>query len=258
MPLVAASGQAPERAAEPPRIADNSFLVEEAYNQEAGVVQHIGAFRRAPDGAWFFAFTQEWPAPSQRHQLSYTAPLLSMRPGGTGVGDVGINYRYQAAGHDDARVWFAPRVSLSLPTGDPAMGRGLGGPGLQTNLPLSVELTPTLVTHWNFGGTATRARDVSGLRRTLRSLTAAASAIWLVAPTFNFMLESTWERSESFDAPGLIRTDGCLTVLPGVRGAINLPSGMQIVPGVGVPFVRSRGRTDHDLFLYLSVEHSFR
>jgi hypothetical protein len=40
--------------------------------------------------------------------------------------------------------------------------------------------------------------------------------------------------------------------------AINLASGMQIVPGAGVPFVRSGGRTEHDLFLYLSVEHSFR
>ena len=30
-------------------IADNSFLIEEAYNQEAGVVQHISTFSR-PDG----------------------------------------------------------------------------------------------------------------------------------------------------------------------------------------------------------------
>jgi hypothetical protein len=258
LPLVGASAQTPERAKEPPPIADNSFLVEEAYNQEAGVVQHIGTFRRARDGAWNFTFTQEWPAPSQRHQLSYTAPVVSSRPDGTGVGDLVLNYRYQALGHDETRVWFAPRLSLALPTGDAATGRGLGGPGLQTNLPLSVELTPTLVTHWNLGGTATRARDVSGLRRTLRSLTAAASAIWLVAPTFNLMVESTWERTESFDGPDAVRTDGRFTVLPGVRGAINLPSGMQIVPGVGVPFVRSGGRTEHDLFLYLSIEHSFR
>ena len=258
LPVAATPAQAPERPKEPPPIADNSFLVEEAYNQEAGVVQHIGAFRRAPDGSWNFTFTQEWPAPSQRHQLSYTAPIVSSGPDGTGVGDLMLNYRYQAVGHDEARVWFAPRLSLALPTGDAAAGRGLGGPGLQTNLPLSVELTRTLVTHWNLGGTATRARDVTGARRTLRSLTAAASAIWLVAPIFNLMLESTWERTESFDVGDVVRTDGRFTVLPGVRGAINLSSGMQIVPGVGVPFVRSGGRTEHDLFLYFSVEHSFR
>jgi hypothetical protein len=258
VPLVGVALHAQERPTDPPRIADNSFLVEEAYNQEAGVVQHIGTFRRAPDGAWLFAFTQEWPAPSQRHQLSYTAPLVSDRAGGTGVGDLAINYRYQLAGHDDARVWFAPRLSVILPTGDAATGRGFGGPGVQTNLPLSVELTPTLVTHWNAGAGATRARDLGGTRRTLRSLSAAASTIWLVAPTLNVMLESVWERTEAFDAPNVVRTDGRFTVMPGVRGAINLSSGMQIVPGVGVPFVRSGGRTQHDLFLYLSVEHSFR
>jgi hypothetical protein len=258
VPLVGAALRAQERPAEPPRIADNSFLVEEAYNQEAGVVQHIGTFRRAPDGAWLFAFTQEWPAPSQRHQLSYTAPVVSNGPGGTGVGDLAINYRYQAAGHDDARVWFAPRLSLILPTGDAATGRGFGGPGMQTNLPLSVELTPTLVTHWNAGIAATRARDLDGVRRTLRSFAAAASAIWLAAPTLNLMLESVWERTEAFDSPDALRTDGRFTLMPGVRGAINLSSGMQVVPGVGMPFVRSGGRTEHDLFLYLSVEHSFR
>src|SRR3954463_459136 len=77
----------------PPRIEDNSFLIEEAYNQETGVVQHIGTFRRAPDASWVFTFTQEWPAPSQRHQLSYTVPVLSADGSGTGLGDLALNYR---------------------------------------------------------------------------------------------------------------------------------------------------------------------
>src|SRR5919198_4945506 len=65
------------RAGEPlaKGIQDNSFLVEEAYNQEPGVVQHIvnvpinltnGAREITP------SFTQEWPIFSQLHQLSYT------------------------------------------------------------------------------------------------------------------------------------------------------------------------------------------
>jgi hypothetical protein len=255
--FVAVPVLAQETAKAPPRIADNSFLVEEAYNQEAGVVQHIGAFRRAPGGFWLLTFTQEWPAPSQRHQLSYTAPLVSNEVG-TGVGDLSLNYRYQLLGHDDARVWFAPRLSAMLPTGDADDDRGLGGPGIQVNLPLSVELSNTFVTHWNAGLTATRARNPAGLRRNLRSLNAAASAIWLLAPTLNLMLESTWERNESFDPVEVTRTDGRFTVMPGLRGAINLASGTQIVPGIGVPFVRFGGRTDRELFLYLSVEHSFK
>jgi hypothetical protein len=149
-------------------------------------------------------------------------------------------------------------MSFVLPTGHVGAGRGFGGPGLQANLPLSVELTSELVTHWNAGFTATRARDAGGVRRTLRSLGAGASAIWLVAPTLNLMLESTWERAESFEPVEGMRTDGRLTVMPGIRGAINLSSGMQIVPGVGMPFVTSAGETERELFLYLSVEHSFR
>ena len=58
-------------------IQDNSFFVEEAYNQEPGVVQHIlnvpvffadGAKEITP------SFTQEWPVFSQTHQFSYTIP----------------------------------------------------------------------------------------------------------------------------------------------------------------------------------------
>jgi hypothetical protein len=245
------------RTKEAPRISDNSFLVEEAYNQEAGVVQHISNFRRARDGTWLFTFTQEWPAPSQKHQLSYTLPVLSAGRG-TGVGDVLLNYRYQLLGHDESRVWFSPRMSVLLATGNPSADRGLGGPGVQVNLPLSVEVTSRLVTHWNAGATATRARDVQGTRRTLRGLNAAASAIWLVAPTLNLMLESTWERAESFDPAEHTSTNEIFTLMPGIRGAINFPSGMQIVPGIGVPFATSGGQTERALFLYFSVEHSFR
>ena len=50
--VASAAGQAARSASEAPPIQDNSFLVEEAYNQERGVVQHINTFqRRAPGGA---------------------------------------------------------------------------------------------------------------------------------------------------------------------------------------------------------------
>ena len=62
-------------------IQDNSFLVEEAYNQERGVVQHISSFSRMWNSKdWNYTFTQEWPAPGNwRHQLSYT--LAGMHAG---------------------------------------------------------------------------------------------------------------------------------------------------------------------------------
>jgi hypothetical protein len=63
-------------------ISDNSFLVEEAYNQEPGVVQHIFNWVWGWDDedgdrtrSFDFLFTQEWPVFSQRHQFSYAIPL---------------------------------------------------------------------------------------------------------------------------------------------------------------------------------------
>src|SRR5206468_7864303 len=56
-------------------IEDNSFLIEEAYNQEPGVVQHIfqAVYSNDPrQRGWAFAFTQEWPIYGQDHQFSYT------------------------------------------------------------------------------------------------------------------------------------------------------------------------------------------
>src|SRR5512133_3332141 len=85
-------------------ISDNSFLVEEAYNQERGVVQHIGTYRRDRDGNYLATFTQEWPAPSQRDQLRYTLPLQSAGSGAA-LGDVVINYRRQVIGKDEEPVW---------------------------------------------------------------------------------------------------------------------------------------------------------
>src|SRR5215204_4825988 len=82
-------------------IEDNSFLIEEAYNQEPGVVQHIfNAFYSADSRArgWAFTFTQEWPVFSQDHQFSFTIPSFHSRDGGkrvSGVGDILLNYRYQ-------------------------------------------------------------------------------------------------------------------------------------------------------------------
>ena len=58
-------------------IEDNSFLIEEAYNQAPGVVQHIfqSVYSSGPrQRGWAFAFTQEWPIGGQDHQFSYTVP----------------------------------------------------------------------------------------------------------------------------------------------------------------------------------------
>jgi len=252
-----ASAQIPADSAPKP-ISDNSFIVEEAYNQEAGVVQHVSNFRRDREGGWLATFTQEWPLGGQLDQLSYTVPLQSAGFAGATFGDIALNYRRQVLGRDEDPVWFAPRLSVVFPSGSVRKGTGYGGPGVQMNLPLSVRLDRALVTHWNAGGSITRLRDPLGERGTVRTVTAAASAIWLIAPTLNLMLESSWDRTEALDDVGDRGTEDSFVILPGIRGAINLPHDLQLVPGIGVVIGLGPSRGERELFLYFSVEHPFR
>ena len=77
-----------------PAIEDNSFFIEEAYNQDPRVVQHIfnGMSFTLPQKDVVFSFTQEWPVGSQNHQLSFTIPYALLNSNTvSGIGDVLIN-----------------------------------------------------------------------------------------------------------------------------------------------------------------------
>lgn len=247
-----------------PGIQDNSFLVEEAYNQNFGVVQHINSFTRFWNSKdWEYTFTQEWPAPGDaRHQLSYTLAALhagAFAGSGAGIGDVLLNYRYQLVGDGNARVAFAPRLSVMFPTGDPAQGRGAGGFGLQTDLPLSVVLVPKLVSHWNAGATfIPHAQDASGDRASSAGYNLGQSFIWLVHPRFNVMLETVFFSSQSVVARNKTEWSNALYLNPGIRWAYNFKNGLQIVPGIGVPLGVGPSAGGKGIFLYLSFEHPIR
>jgi len=247
-----------------PGIQDNSFLVEEAYNQNYGVVQHINSFTRFWDSKdWTYTFTQEWPVPGdERHQLSYT--LMSLRPGaftsgGPGFGDVFLNYRYQLVGDGNARVAFAPRLSLILPTGDSSVGHGLGGTGVQTSLPVSVVLSKRLVSHWNAGATfVPHARDRAGDRASAVAYNLGQSFIWLANPRFNVMLETVFSSAQSAVAADKTEWSRSLFLSPGIRWSYNFRNGLQIVPGIGVPLGVGPSAGERGILLYLSFEHPFR
>jgi hypothetical protein len=252
-------------AATPPQpIQDNSFLVEEAYNQEAGVVQHISAFTRLwASKDWAYTFTQEWPVPGRpRHQLSYTAAVTSAGafPGsGPGAGDSLFNYRYQVIGNGESRVAFAPRVSLIAPTGAVGAGRGYGGVGVQTNLPLSVVLGKRFVTHWNVGTTLIpNARNAAGARAASTAYNAGQSIVWLAKPRFNVLLETVWSGNEAVIARGQTQRSHSLLVSPGIRWAHNFANGLQIVPGIAVPMGVGPSRGERGVIVYLSFEHPWR
>jgi len=253
---------APPTAA--PGIQDNSFLVEEAYNQNFGVVQHISSFTRFFDSKdWNYTFTQEWPAPgNERHQLSYTLVALHAGafPGsGVGIGDVFLNYRYQLVGSGETRVAFSPRLSLIFPTGDSTVGRGSGSFGLQTNLPLSVVLGRKLVSHWNAGATFfPHAQDASGDRAATAGYNFGQSFIWLTNARFNVMLETVFARSQTVVSSDHTEWTSSLFLSPGVRWAYNFKNGLQIVPGIGVPLGVGPSAGEKGVLLYLSFEHPFR
>jgi hypothetical protein len=251
-----ATAQQGAPAAVPP-IADNSFLLEEAYNQEPGVVQHISTFLRFGAEDWAYSFTQEWPVSGQRHQFSLTVPL-QQAGGGAGVGDLALNYRLQALDASRGPVAFSPRLSLLVPTGSAARGRGAGGPGLQANLPLSVAAGRRFVTHSNLGVTWTPgAENAQGDEADATGLNAGQSAIWLARPTVNVMLELVWARSHEVTGPGRTVRRDSLHLSPGVRWAHNFASGLQIVPGLALPIGLGPSRGDDGWFLYLSFEHPF-
>jgi hypothetical protein len=240
-------------------IQDNSFLIEEAYNQEAGIVQHVSTFEVPDEGSdWAFSFTQEWPAPSQRHQLSYTVPLARL-DGESGLGDVAIHYRYQALGLDGGPVALAPRVSLLLPTGDDGEGLGGGSAGIEANLPWSVEIARRWVVHWNLGGAfVPEAEAPDGSSVDTAAVRLGQGLVFLARPRLNLMLEAAWAREETPLAGGLREREESLFVAPGIRFAIDLPSGLQIVPGIAMPIGVGASDGERSIFFYLSFEHPFR
>jgi hypothetical protein len=244
-------------------IQDNSFLIEEAYNQEFGVVQHISTFMRDFNThSWVYTFTQEWPVPGQKHQFSYTASAVhnaDFAPNGPGFGDLALNYRYQLAGSGDTRLAVAPRVSLLAPTGDFRAGRGSGGYGVQINIPASVVVTKQLVTHWNVGTTLVpNASNANRERAMTTGYNLGQSFIWLAHPRFNVMFETVYAGTESVVGPGRTQRAHDLLLNPGIRWAHNFKNGLQIVPGIGVPIGVGPSAGDKGIFAYLSFEHPFR
>jgi len=246
----------------PPPIEDNSFLVEEAYNQERGIVQHVSTFSRsAGSSAWVYEFAQEWPLAGQKHQVSYTVPVAHTGDplsSSTGIGDIALNYRYQIGGGDGAAVALAPSATLVLPTGDSRRGMGAGGTGFELKLPLSVEISPRLVAHSNAGISYTpRARDTFGNTAATRGYALGQSVIWLAHPNLNLMLESIWGVAREVTGPGQTARTTEFLVSPGIRTAINLRSGLQIVPGIAFPIGVGASRGERAVFAYLSFEHPF-
>jgi hypothetical protein len=230
-------------------IEDNSYFIEEAYNQEDRVVQHINNARLSLLSSHDFAysFTQEWPVFSQKHQFSYTIGFSSLNSGNVfGFNDVMLNYRYQLTDHD-AFITLAPRISLIIPTGNAKKDLGTGIFGYQFNLAASKRISNSFVFHANAGYTLLPNVESTGAdnivyHHTYSIVDLGASAIWLMTYRTNLMLEVLYniihEAGESSD----MVTYGQAIVSPGIRHAFDLKS-LQIVPGIAVPMLIQNNNT---------------
>jgi hypothetical protein len=101
------------------------------------------------------------------------------------------------------------------------------------------------------------ARAVSGGRAATRDLTAAASAIWHATRAVNVMLELAWAREEIAVGRDARLAEESAWLSPGLRAAIDFPSGLQIVPGVAFPIGFGPSDGERSVLVYLSFEHGF-
>lgn len=252
IPLLLFTAAAPQRLSAQ-KLEDNSFLIEEAYNQPTRVVQHIST-AELHHGATAFSFTQEWPLGGQQHQLSYS--LFLDVDDGSALGDALVNYRLQALGEEGATLWAAPRISAILPVGDGDKLGGNGGWGVDLALPVSWEVTSRLSLHGNAGATMRpHAENGAGEHAFTLEPYLGGSAIFFVTPKFNLLAETIWRRGEQVVAEDLSQGSWDQLVTLGARLGIDLPHGVQVVPGAA--WMPALGDVPTRSFVYLSIEHGF-
>jgi hypothetical protein len=260
-----------------PSIEDNSMFIEEAFNQETGIIQHISNLI-IDEGRLIYSYTQEIPLDDYRHQLSFTIPYASLaRPTEiiskindqfltSGLGDIFVNYRPLLWGKNSWAL-VIPRFTLIIPTGNSQYGFGSGAWGGQFNLAITKRLSRTLTSHYNAGFTKFSKADffsygsngepVQEFERDLSMKNIGASLIWQFKPKFNFMVEYVSNFEEEILDDGSIGDRVASVINPGFRFAIDIGK-VQIVPGVGVPLnFENKQFTNSGAFIYLSIEPAY-
>jgi membrane dipeptidase len=225
--------KSPAPAQEPFGIIDNSFFLEEGFNQEPGTVQSIFSIQRSRH-AWETFFTQEWPLAGTAHQVSYSIPVDQ-----SGLGDVMLNYRFQAVAEGAHSPGFSPRVGLVIP-------KWGSHSAVQIALPVS-KRAGNFYLHGN-GGMTHRTDLLDGW--------IAGSVVWRHSPTLNLVFEALLETIEEPAAPHTTRHSET-TVVPGLRKAWH-KDGKEFVVGLAMPITMSEDTRTPSAFVYLSCELPFK
>ncbi len=249
--------------AQPSRISDNSFLIEEAYNQERGVVQHIVLF----DKDWStkhlgLSFAQEWPLGGQMWQGAYAVGTDREFEGFV------LEAQVRRQFYLNSNVALAPNVFGVLPTGqaEPITEYEDGG-RFGVGLPISIAASNAMTMHLNF--------SVEYFRMVQNSLFGAqesddvpygtysalaphfgASAVRMLTSTTDIMLEFVYD-TEWLEEPRFRDEQSAAFLSPGFRHAWNFSSGAQMVGGFGLPIGLTDDVPEMSGLFYLSFEHSF-
>jgi hypothetical protein len=242
------------------QIEDNSFLLEEGFNQERGVYQFIQKYQTFEESKGFeYSFENEIPIPDENHQFSYE--FSHGRPTSEGHGaisDVTLSYRIQPLNKDG--FLMADRFGLILPTGKVDKGAGNGVWGFEFVKAVTVPVSEKWMNHWNFGFSVLPNAKSQGHseRGTISSFSSGTSLIYLFSDNLNFMLEALLESGQGIEADGSKSSETSFTLNPGVRFAMDLDwKETQIVPGISFPTELMNGPTEHGILVYLSIEPKF-
>ncbi|KYG69173.1 hypothetical protein AZI87_08135 [Bdellovibrio bacteriovorus] len=242
-------------------VKDNSFLMEEAYNQEPGVVQFIQTYQYLnPSHDWTYNFTSEIPITDETHQFSFVVPVMKQtgeagESDQTQVGDILLNYRYQLL--NTPTLAMAPRFTLIAPTGDYKKGFGTGVAGLQFNQAVSITINDRWTNHWNAGFTFTPdAKDVNGDTATTFGFNFGSSVVYNYTPKTNLLCEFVFNSNESVIGPDMKAAASTYYVVPGIRTAFEAGEETEIVPGIGALLGIGPSAEEHEtgVILYLSIE----
>jgi Putative MetA-pathway of phenol degradation len=259
------------RAAEPRPIdgfSDHSFLLEEAYNQDRGEVQHTLNAVYSNDfwrRGWSFNFEQEWWLFTQDHQVAFSIPFSHLREEGDkqrGVGDIQIEYRYQLTEEGPNIPAVAPGFGFILPTGNRDKGTGNGVVGYEWSVAASKKVASRLALHANLGLTYLPKVRVPlddnrrlSPKRSLVSYDVGASAVFALSSNIHMLLEWVGEFEDEINDQGKGERDFKAILSPGIRTAVINKDGLQTVLGVGIPIGVTGPADNYGVFLYFSVEH---
>ena len=236
-------------------VEDNSFLAEEAYNQEPGVVQFINVYQKSSRTKdWSYVFINEIPIVSQTHQFSYEIPYSYIELiDKTEVGDIKFNYRNEFYRSD---VLVATgRLSWISSTGNSKNGMGSGSNGYEASLITSVKVNNQWVQHWNVGAAFTpKAKNTIGDQADNTKFFWNLSNVYIFTDNLNFMLEMSNNIEQETIANDVSSWSTTTLVSPSLRYAFDVAD-WQFVPGLARPFlVGENANSDDQILAYFSIE----